>query len=222
MTERTWDPQLDALGVKLVSPDTAQYRLVSAKWLAPAEARDKHHIYVRILDEQGKPLQDQAFRVTNGGVVIARTKGPGLDDYYGNFPMFANGHYTVDIPNATSDQVMGLFTGLPTNPYLNTSFYLVFERGATITQPGGGEQPEPGTQPGGGDVQPGDQGGAEPQPGGGDVEPGDQGSQTEPGGSEPQPGAAPRLDPATRAQLLALIDQAQAEINAARTLLGEQ
>jgi hypothetical protein len=198
MTERKWDPQLDVLGVKLVSPETAQYRLVSAVWQPPAEARDKHHIYLRILDEQGKPLQDQPFRVTNGGVFIERTKGPGLDDYYGNFPMFANGRYTVDIPNVTCDKVTGLFTGVLNNPYLNTSVHLVFQRGVEITQSGGG-----GTQPGG-DTQPNPNPNPQPVP-----------------NPEPNPQSG-KMDPATRARLLALLDQAQAEINAARTLLGEQ
>jgi hypothetical protein len=179
--ERKWDSHLDAIGVRLETPASAQYRLVEARWRGPEESGDKHHIYVRILDEAGKPLEGQPFQVKNGDVFIERTKGPGFDDYYGNFPMFAGGRYTLDIPDATSDRVTGLATGLPNDPYANTSVVLVFQQGADVeaTQPG---KPEP-----------------EPV--------------------KPQLPGGPTQDKATQTRLLELLDQAQAEIEAARKLL---
>jgi len=104
---------LDKLGVRLEAPASAEYRLVEARWLGQAESGDKHHIYVRVLDEDGAPIENHPFRITNGGVRVERTKGRGLDNYYGNFPMFARGVYAVDISDATSDKVVGLLSGLP-------------------------------------------------------------------------------------------------------------
>lgn len=195
--ERKWDSRLDAIGVRLEAPANAKYRLVEAWWRGPEESRDKHHIYVRILDEAGAPLEGQPFRITNGGVFIERTKGKGFDDFYGNFPMFAGGGYAVDVPDATSDKITGLATGLPGKPFANTSIILVFRRGADVPAP---QPPTP--QP------------PEPQP----PIPVPQPPAPEPP-APPQPAPGPKLDEATRGQLLALLDKAQAELDAARKLL---
>lgn len=187
--ERKWDSRLDALGVRLEAPDQAEYRLVEARWRGPDESGDKHHIYVRVLDRNGAPLQDQEFRITNGGQRIERTKGPGFDDFYGNYPMFAGGVYAVDIPtDVASDRVTGLSRSFGGNPHANSSVLLLFQRGAAITAPV--PPPPP----------------ADPVP-------------TPP---TPPAGQPPAIDAATRARLLALLDQAQAEIAAARALLEVQ
>ncbi len=109
--ERKWDPRLDDLGVRLEAPAQAEYRLVEASWVDPSEANDKRHIYVRVLDKDGTPLEGHPFRITNGGVRIERTKGPGFDQYWGNYPMFGGGVYTVDIPDVTSDKLTHMVTG---------------------------------------------------------------------------------------------------------------
>ena len=178
--ERKWDPRLTDAGVRLEAPAAVQYRLVEASWRSAAESGDKHHIFVRILDDRGTPLEGQRFRVTNGGARIEYTKAGGYDQFWGNFPMFAGGVYSVDIPNASSDQVTGARTGMPGNAYANTSIYLVFQRGVSVTPPG------PPTPP--------------PQ-------------------VPPIPPPPPALDAAKKAQLLALLDKAQSEIDAARALL---
>lgn len=173
---RVWDSRLDALGVTVVTPAGAQVHLVEARWMDASQAGDKFHIFVRVQDKNGQPLRDQEFRVrfTTEAVEtrIERTKGPGLDDFYGNFAMSPGLAYTVDIPGATSEQVTGLVRGVPGNPAANSSFFLVFQRGAPTPPP-----PPPDDKP-------------------------------------------PRLDETTRRRLLALLDQAQAEIDAARALLN--
>lgn len=171
--ERKWDPRLDALGARLEAPDQAEYRLVEARWRSPEESGDKHHIFVRVLDRNGAPVQDQEYRIRNGETRIERTKGPGFDDFYGNYPMFAGNVYSVDIPAGSSDRVTGLSRSFGGNPHANTSVVLVFQQGAAVVTP---TPPPPAGQP-------------------------------------------PAIDAATRARLLALLDQAQAEIDAARALL---
>lgn len=179
--ERKWDSRLDALGVRVESPPNAQVRLVEARWVGPSEAGDKFYIYIRVQNEQGKPLQGQEFRVEFQADTLEqrvdRTKGPGLDDFYGNFPMFPGLVHTVDIPGGASDRVIGLKRGEPGNPGANTCIYLVFQRGVVVTTP---PLPPP-----------------------------------------PLPGQPPPIDEATRHRVLALLDKAQAEINAARALLEE-
>jgi hypothetical protein len=192
--ERKWDSRLDALGVRLEAPEQAEYRLVEARWVGPDEAGDKRLIYVRVLDPSGAPMEGQLFRITNGGERIERTKGGGFDQFWGNYPMFSAGPYAVDIPDATSDKISQLLTGLKADPHANTCFYLVFQRGANIVAPIPDPDPIPIPIP-------------IPDP-------------------DPIPvpipipdPVTPKLDEATRRQLLALLDQAQAELEAARKLL---
>lgn len=180
--ERKWDPRLDALGVHVETPANAQFRLVEARWVPPNEAGDKFYVYVRVQNEQGKPIQGTEFRVEFRADTLVhhvdRTKGPGLDDFYGNFPMFPGLVHSVDIPGAVSDKVTGLKRGTPGVPDANTCIYLIFQRGAQVSTP-----PAPPPPP------------------------------------QPQPAQPPAMDDATRRRLLALLDKAQAEIDAARTLL---
>jgi len=180
--ERKWDPRLDDLGVRLEAPVQADYRLVEASWVGPDEANDKRHIYVRVLDKDGTPLEGQPFRITNGGVRIERTKGPGFDQYWGNYPMFGGGVYAVDLPDVTSDKLTHLVTGSKADPFTNACYVVVFQHSAEVAPP---PTPPPGPGPG-------------PTP-------------------DPDPGI--KIDEATRARLLGLLDQAQAELNAARKLL---
>ena len=121
------------------SPPNAQVRLVEARWVGPAEAGDKAYMYVRVQDEQGKPLPGRSFglnsKPTRSNSRVERTKGPGLDDFYGNFPMYPGVVHTVDIPGGTSDRVIGVKRGAPDNPGANTCIYLVFQHGAIIVSP---------------------------------------------------------------------------------------
>jgi hypothetical protein len=196
--ERKWDSRLTELGARLEAPANAEYRLVEARWVGPDEAGDKRLIYVRVLDPAGAPLEGQPFRITNGGERIERTKSGGFDQFWGNYPMFAAGPFAVDIPDVVSDRISGLPRGSKENPHANTCYYLVFQRGAAIVEPIPTPEPAPEPIPV-----------PEPEPI----------PVPEP---EPTPIPAPpaaQLDEATRRRLLALLDQAQAELEAARKLL---
>ncbi|MDQ1301210.1 MAG: hypothetical protein QG637_1131 [Chloroflexota bacterium] len=200
--ERKWDSRLDELGVRLEAPEQAEYRLVEGRWVGPDEAGDKRLIYVRVLDPSGAPLEGQPFRITNGGERIERTKGGGFDQFWGNYPMFSAGLYAVDIPDATSDKVSYLPTGFKEDPYANTCYYLVFQRGASVVEPIPTPDPEPIPLP-----TPDPEPIPVPEPDPTPIPP-----------PLPTP-APPKLDEATRGRLLALLDQAQAELAAARKLL---
>ena len=209
---RKWDPRLDELGVRLESPEQAKYRLVEARWVPPSEAGDKRLICVRVLDPDGTPLEGHPFRICNGGERIEHTKGGGFDQFWGNFPIYSAGFYAVDIPNAISDQVTRLPSGVKGNPNANTCFYLVFQGVADSAQP----IPEPELPP-----TPEPQPIPEPEP---PPTPEPLPIPEPPPTPEPLPEPAPTplapaLDAATRARLLELLDQAQAELTAARKLL---
>ncbi|MCX7670020.1 MAG: hypothetical protein N2439_08105 [Anaerolineae bacterium] len=190
--ERKWDPRLDELGARLEAPAEAEYRLVEARWVGPDEAGDKRLIYVRVLDENGTPQEGRPYRIINGGERIERTKSGGFDQFWGNYPMFAPGPYAVDIPGATSDRISNLPRGTKDNPGANTCYYLVFQYRATVTPPAPTPTPQPPPTPPAG-----------PPPG------------PEPPSVPPAPG----LNEETRRRLLALLDQAQSELEAARKLL---
>lgn len=201
--ERKWDSRLDELGVRLEAPANAEYRVVEARLAGPEEAGDKRLIYVRVLDPSGAPLEGQPFRIVNGGERIERTKSGGFDQFWGNYPMFAAGPFAVDIPDAVSDRISGLPRGMQDNPHANICYYLVFQRGVEIVEPMPTPEPIPIPVP-------------EPEP----IPVPEPAPEPIP---VPEPGPTPappsQLDEATRRRLLALLDQAQAELEAARKLL---
>jgi hypothetical protein len=129
-----WDPRLDALGVKLVRAQPAAgetcYRLVKAKWLNEAEAQGQHHIFVDVLDEEGRRIIGQQVIVSNGGQTVLVTEDKPPPELSCNMPMFAVlGSYRCQV-DGVSDAVTGLGMGsaeLPTFK-LHTSFQLTFQR----------------------------------------------------------------------------------------------
>jgi hypothetical protein len=129
-----WDSRLDALGVKLVRAQPAAgetcYRLVKAKWLSEAESGGRHHIYVDVLDEEGKRILGQRVIVSNGGQTVLVTEDkppPGLSC---NMPMYAAlGTYYCQV-EGVSDVVTGMGMGSAELPghMLHTCFELTFQR----------------------------------------------------------------------------------------------
>lgn len=129
-----WDPRLDAIGVRLVRAQPAEgetcYRLVKAKWLNEAEAQGLHHIFVDVLDEEGKRIIGQQVIVSNGGQTVLATEDKPHPEMSTNLPMFAVlGSYSCQV-EGVSDVVTGLGMGsaeLPTFK-LHTCFKLTFQR----------------------------------------------------------------------------------------------
>lgn len=129
-----WDPRLDALGVKLVRAQPAAsetcYRLVKATWLNEAEAGGRHHIYVDVLDEEGKRIIGQRVIVSNGGQTVLVTEDKPYPELSCNFPMYAIlGTYSRQV-EGVSDVVTDLGMGSAELPgyKLHTCFELTFQR----------------------------------------------------------------------------------------------
>jgi hypothetical protein len=139
--ERTWDSRLDHQGVRLglaeVEEGKEYWRLIEAKWYDQTEshlAGGDHHIYVRILDAEGNPLQGVKFHVIEGGLSydVVQDKGA-IDNYRKDVPMWHMlGTYTVFVveDGLPSDYVEGMGMGNVDIPgyKLHTSFDLVFQR----------------------------------------------------------------------------------------------
>jgi hypothetical protein len=129
-----WDARLDALGVKLVraQPPAGEtcYRLVKAKWFNEAESQGRHHIYMDVLDEEGKRIIGQRVIVSNGGQTILVTEDKPPPELSCNMPMFAVlGSYRCQV-DGVSDFVTGLGMGSAEAPTfaLHTTFELTFQR----------------------------------------------------------------------------------------------
>jgi hypothetical protein len=98
------------------------------------ESKNLHHIYVDVVDEQGKRLVGERVRVSwaDGEAFIVTEEKPG-EPWAGNFGMFATmGSYAVTVvsPIGASDSVAGLGLGTPQEPNVkhHTSFGLTFVR----------------------------------------------------------------------------------------------
>lgn len=108
-----WDPRLNLfcqLQLVDVSPQVAAgqgyWRLSRAEFQDEQQSGGNHHIYVRAQNASGQGIVDQKFFVSypynsltinesicvqsgSPGWTCALTKAAGIDDYFGNFPMYA-------------------------------------------------------------------------------------------------------------------------------------
>jgi hypothetical protein len=109
------------------------WRLIEAQWADENEAGGKAYVYVKALDESGRPLEGAIFQADRGDAVDrAETKGH-WDQYWGNYLLTGLlGTYTVSMAqdDLPSDQLVNLGMGtedLPT-AYVATSFFLTFQK----------------------------------------------------------------------------------------------
>ena len=147
-----WDERLSELGIHpveaAVPSGTWYWKLIRAQFesdgsiLPPpdggSESNGTHAIYYKALDANGNPIAGQkvvaAWPTGNPANFIEHyTKGPGYDDYWGNFalyggwcpyyPVGGHGSYGAYVADAPSDQVWGM--GLPCNRHV--SFRLTWQ-----------------------------------------------------------------------------------------------
>lgn len=130
----TWDPRLDALGVRLTrNPAAHAWRLVAAEYKDAAESGDKRHIYLHARDANGAPVAGVRFVVDWVG--RRPDEDPGFTttgaDGAGNCPMFIgldpaqkNGIIFATSADEAGDRVDGM--GLP--DFHNAAFVLTFRR----------------------------------------------------------------------------------------------
>ena len=111
-----------------VPPGQLYWKLIRAEYQGPDESDGKHHIYFKVEDEQGKPLEYQ--RVWQGwpdDKTDATTNEAGET----NIPLWASfspeheaGPYTAWVDGLPSDRVTGM--GLPLKRQVN--FLLTWRR----------------------------------------------------------------------------------------------
>jgi hypothetical protein len=128
-----WDERLDWVGVKLVPAPAVHgapyWKLVSAKLEDPKESGGRHHIYIRMIDENGQLAEGATLTVSwadgKQPLTMERKRGNDIYDIYGaNFPMYAPpGSYRV-AADGISDTVTDF--GMPFKQHVN--YLLVFQR----------------------------------------------------------------------------------------------
>ncbi len=146
-----WDPRLSDLGVCYFEADVPQgtwyWKLISGAFEDETQSGGTHHIYYKCLDESGQPIEHQRCWAGWPSIDLAGpcpgvpdppanqiehfTKGPGFDDYWGNFgmaggwcpywPTGPHGPYGAWVGDAPSDEVWGM--GLPCNLHVNYRYY---------------------------------------------------------------------------------------------------
>lgn len=135
-----WDPRLDQLGIKLtraqVEPGQNVYRLVSARYQDENEAKGLHHVFVEVVDENGRRIVGQPVTLAwHDGKSTLITEDKPAPEYAANAPLYgemADGTYEVYVDGAPSDKVSGL--GLPGKHHVG--YLLTFQRApATAAEP---------------------------------------------------------------------------------------
>jgi len=133
---RAWDPRLDQLNVKVqdasVGPGQPYWHLIEARWADEKESAGRHHIYVEVLDENGKRITGNPVTVWWGdGSYTGNTEDKKPPDYGFNYMMYAAGNaYNVKVEGLPSDEVYGAGMGDVARPKwgIHTSIYLTFEK----------------------------------------------------------------------------------------------
>lgn len=144
--EIEWDGRLTQLGIFMVEASvpagTGYWKLIRAEFLSDgdilpppgggSESYGKHAIFYRALDINGNPIEGQkvvaAWPTGSPGTIVEHyTKGPGYDDYWGNFALYGgwcpfypeggHGSYGGYVADAPSDQVWGM--GLPCSRHVS-------------------------------------------------------------------------------------------------------
>lgn len=129
-----WDPRLDALGVRHVHVEGAQWRVVAAEYWDEARSEGRHHIYLKAQRRDGSPARGIRFAADWVGRLPNQDPGFTTTDDRGeaNLPMFINfdpnlknGIMFAHAADALSDEVRGM--GLPFNHHV--CFVLTFQEG---------------------------------------------------------------------------------------------
>ena len=134
-----------------VEPHGSVYRLARVGWKNEEEAQGRHHIYIDVVDDQGRRLAgERVTMVWNGGSSVGVVEEKVGEPFGANFPMHAAlGSYSTfaGTDPALSDRVGGMGLGTPEHPgaLLHTCFELVFVKYAVTPSPV--DPPDPGLEP---------------------------------------------------------------------------
>ena len=133
MKEIDWDEALTRRGIKLIphtpAPGESYWKLVEAHYW-----REKEHIFVRTLGEDGQPMAGAQVRFWwgegRGDQATVKTTEVKPEWWMADYPMYAAGwSYSVEMLGHPSDRVTGLGLGTPEQPdwKIHVSWKLTFQ-----------------------------------------------------------------------------------------------
>ncbi len=148
-----WDHRFRYLGVQLErAPDTtgSYWKLVDGQWRDEDEALGSGYIFVKVLDQEGQPIENASFLVVRRDASDQVPTKAAIDGYWGNYAMYGNlGTYKVRVNHLghPSEAVTGLGLGREDDPDLwtRTAFRLTFQLvpGTATGEPEPEPEPEP-------------------------------------------------------------------------------
>jgi CRP-like cAMP-binding protein len=133
---RALDSRLGGLGVSIedaaVAPGQPYYFLKEVRWEDEQEAGGKHHIYVDVLDENGRRIVGQNVTVfwSDGSATLPLEDKP-FPDFGFNYQMYASGYaYSVKVEGLPSDILRGAGMGDLANRFkgIHTAYYLTYQK----------------------------------------------------------------------------------------------
>lgn len=124
-----------------VTQKNGDYHVTHVDWKNEQEANGLHHIFIDVIDQDGKRMPGEKVTMTwpGGSSVGVVEEKPG-EPFGANFPMNAAlGSYSAfaGTDPENSDRVHGMGLGTPEHPdvFAHTCFELVFVKGAEIVPP---------------------------------------------------------------------------------------
>ena len=102
------------------------------RWEDEQEAGGKHHIYVDVLDENGRRIVGQNVTVfwSDGSATLPLEDKP-FPDFGFNYQMYASGYaYSVKVEGLPSDILRGAGMGDLANRFkgIHTAYYLTYQK----------------------------------------------------------------------------------------------
>jgi hypothetical protein len=150
LTGRKFDSRLKYLRPQVLltpvpDPTKPHWRLVEARWANQREG-GQGYIYVKALDEAGKPLEGVTFQADRGDAIDKAQTKAAIDNYLGNIMMTGLlGTYKVSMAQEAlpSDRLVNVGLGNEISPhdFVRTSFFLTFQKTKGIAAPPPTPQP---------------------------------------------------------------------------------
>ena len=130
-----WDHRFKYLGVSLepaAGTPASYWKLVQAQWRDEEEALGSGYIFVKMLDENGQPIEKATFIIARANASEQISTKGSIDGFWGNYAMYGSlGTYKVRVNHQDfpSETVTGLGLGREDDHQLwtRTAFWLTFQ-----------------------------------------------------------------------------------------------
>lgn len=134
--DRVWDPRLDQRFATYTPAQVVSgqgyWKLIKAVWFNESESQGRHHIFVDVLDRDGKRMTEVPILIDwpDGSHKIITEAKPG-EPYASNFDMYSRAPAYAAFPNdgAPADMIGGMGLGEIDSPHLghHTSYGLTWQ-----------------------------------------------------------------------------------------------